>query len=152
MMPGWMLRRSLLALSLLTSELLNPPARATVLFPDDIPPVAEVTPNASSVANMVGGILQYIRINPQAWEAWLANQPHSKNIEDRRNEPPPIAPTAAITVPLPKELQAQVDRGLEDYLASTKKDLGLKKKLDRAYEDWANRNKEKEMSVRESSQ
>jgi hypothetical protein len=142
------LRKSLVALSLLMAGLLDPPARATVLFPD-APADYHYNPRVDQVLD----ITRSFHINPQRWDAWLAAQPRSANIEDRRGEPAPTAvaaPAAPVVVPLPKELQAQIDRGLEDYLARVKKDPGLKKRLDRAYEDWANRNKEKEMSGRES--
>jgi hypothetical protein len=151
MMSGWMLRRSLVALSLLMAGLLDPPAQATVLFPDAPTPTdySSYNPRVDQILDITRGF----HINPHAWNAWLAAQPRSKNIEDRRGEPPPTAiaaPDAPITAPLPKELQAQIDRGLEDYLQRIKKDPGLKTRLDRAYEDWANRNKEKKMSGRES--
>jgi hypothetical protein len=142
--------RSLAALSLLMAGLLDSPARSTVLFPDAPTPTDYYDANVDPILN----VTRHFRINPQRWEAWLASLPRSKNIEDRRYEVPPVAARPAPvmqTAPLPKELQTQIDRGLEDYLQRVKKDPDLKKRLDRAYEDWANRNNEKEMSGRESS-
>jgi hypothetical protein len=74
-----------------------------------------------------GSLLDVTRgfhVNPQKWNAWLAAQPRSTNLEDRRGEPQPIAvaaPDAPIFAPLPKELQAQIDRGLEDTYSASRK-------------------------------
>jgi hypothetical protein len=143
------LRRSLAALSLLMAGLLDSsPARATALFPDAPTPTDYYDANVDPILN----VTRNFKINPQHWEAWLAAQPRSTHIEDRRNEPPPAAASSSAAVqvaPLPIELGPQLQRELDSYLMRTIKDPAQRKKLE---EIIAKRNKEKEKSGRESLQ